>query len=434
MTSDVAAYVPVVRHYTLIIEGANIQEGPSAVWHAWTYNGTVPGPTLYAYVGDTIIVTVYNHLNLIHSFHTHLVNYNFSSDGSQANVIAGIGAGSMIAPGQNYTYYFNATYAGIFFYHCHSSDKFPISYHMAQGLYGIIMVDQSPALKPKIADDFVVTMGELGPQVTGTGAAPYIMDGIGFPGGEPALMNLFAAQGISGVEATINKTLLTFEAKVGETIRFDVIDVGELVHSFHLHDAEIISEFANPGQPIPDAVLGLEPGTADSVLVTLTQPGIFLFHCHVVQHADAGMIGILIVLPANGTITDIPRPANTIYTYTQNTTTQTTNTSAISLSTLTTSTQGVQVSIVPNAGTNESSLGYSPDVINVVIGVNNTVTWTNNDQVTHTVTADDGSFDSGLLEPGQMFVYTFTTAGTYEYHCQIHPWMNGTVIVTEPGG
>ncbi len=141
ITSTVTPYIPVTRHYSLIIEGANIQEGPDAVWHAWTYNGTVPGPTSYALVGDTIIVTVYNHLDLIHSFHTHLVNYNFSSDGSQANVIAGIGAGSMIAPGQNYTYYFNATYAGIFYYHCHSSDKFPISYHIAQGFYGVIMVD-----------------------------------------------------------------------------------------------------------------------------------------------------------------------------------------------------------------------------------------------------------------------------------------------------
>jgi plastocyanin len=428
LTSATTPYVPVTRHYTLIIEGADIQEGPSAVWHAWTYNGTVPGPTMYANIGDKIVVTVYNHLNLIHSFHTHLVNYNFSSDGSQANVIAGIGAGSMIAPGQNYTYYFNATYAGIFFYHCHSSDEFPISYHMAQGLYGVIMVDD-PAHMPKIADDFVVTMGELGPQVTGTGAAPYIMDGIGFPGGEPALMNLYASQGFAGVAASINKTLLTFEAKVGETIRFDVIDVGNLVHSFHLHDAELISEFGNPGTPVPDAVLGLEPGTADSVLVNLTQPGIFLFHCHVVQHADAGMIGILIVEPSNGTVTSVPRPNNTIYTLTANSS-QTTNTSAISLSTLTASSGGAQVSILPNAGTNETSPGYSPDTIHVVIGVNNTVTWTNNDQVTHTVTAIDGSFDSGLMQPGQIFVHTFTAPGNYTYHCQIHPWMNGTVIVT----
>jgi len=410
----------------LVVEGANIQEGPNAVWHAWTYNGTVPGPTIYAFTGDTIVVTVYNHLNLIHSFHTHLVNYNFTSDGSQANVIVGMGAGSMIAPGQSYTYYFNATYPGIFYYHCHSSDKFPISYHIAQGLYGIIMVSD-PANKPKISNDFVVAMGEMGPQVTGTGAPPYIMDALGFPGGEQALMSLYAAQGLSGVAGQFNKTLLTFEAKVGDTIRFDVINVGELVHSFHLHDAELISEWQNPGVPVPDAVVPLDPAAADSVLVTLTQPGVFLFHCHVVQHADAGMIGLLVVLPSNGTVSSIPQTPNSIFTLTTGNTTSTA--SAISLTTLTTS-NGAQVSIVPNSGTNETSQGYSPDVVHVVIGVNNTVTWTNNDQVTHTVTALDGSFDSGLMQPGQIYVHTFTTPGTYQYHCQIHAWMNGTVVVS----
>ena len=329
----------------------------------------------------------------------------------------------MIATGQNYTYYFNATYPGIFYYHCHSADKFPVSYHIAQGLYGVIMVDD-PAHMPKISDDFVVAMGEFGPQVTGTGAAPYIMDGIGFPGGEQALMTLYGAQGLSGVTSQFNKTLLTFEAKVGETIRLDVINVGELVHSFHLHDAELISEWNNPGIPVPDAVVPLNPAQADSVLVTLTQPGVFLFHCHVVQHADAGMIGLLVVLPSNGTISSIPQASNSIYTLTTNNTT----TSAVSLTTLT-PTKGARVSILPNAANNETSPGYSPDVIHVVIGVNNTVTWTNNDQAAHTVTALDLSFDSGLLQPGQIYVHTFTAAGTYQYHCQIHSWMTGTVIV-----
>jgi manganese oxidase len=419
-TAVTAPYVPVTRHYTLIIEGADIPEGTNATWHAWTYNGTVPGPTLYAYVGDMIQVTVYNHLNLIHSFHTHLVNYNFSSDGSQANVIVGMGAGGMIAPGQSYTYDLNATYAGIFYYHCHSADKFPISYHIAQGLYGIILVDD-PNKPLHLADDFVVAMGETGPQVTGT-APPYIMDGKAFPGGEQALMNLYAAQGLSGVEATFNKTLLTFEAKVGETIRFDVINVGELVHSFHLHDAELISEFQNPGVPVPDAVIPLDPATADSVFVTLTQPGVFLFHCHVVEHADAGMIGVLVVLPANGSVSRIPSTPLTTYSLPL-----TTNTSTVTITTLTV---GAQVQILPNAAANQTSLGFSPNIIHVVLGVNNTVTWTNNDIAAHTVTANDGSFDSGEISPGQTFSHTFTSVGTYAYHCSYHSWMSGTVIVS----
>jgi len=94
----------------------------------------------------------------------------------------------------------------------------------------------------------------------------------------------------------------------------------------------------------------------------------------------------------------------------------------------------VHVSIIPGAGYNRSSLGYSPDVIHVVIGVNNTVVWTNNDNVTHTVTSTSGVFNSGFIPPGQSWNYTFTYPGTFNYYCTIHPWMKGTVIVEAPTG
>ena len=68
----------------------------------------------------------------------------------------------------------------------------------------------------------------------------------------------------------------------------------------------------------------------------------------------------------------------------------------------------------------------------MVIGVNNTVQWTNNDIAPHTVTAVDKSFDSGELNTGDTFTYTFTTPGTYQYGCSYHPWMKGTVIVKAP--
>lgn len=72
---------------------------------------------------------------------------------------------------------------------------------------------------------------------------------------------------------------------------------------------------------------------------------------------------------------------------------------------------------------------FSPSNITVVIGVNNTVTWTNKDIATHTVTAIDGAFDSGDLNTNQSWTHTFTTPGTYAYECTIHPWMTGTLIV-----
>jgi plastocyanin len=60
------------------------------------------------------------------------------------------------------------------------------------------------------------------------------------------------------------------------------------------------------------------------------------------------------------------------------------------------------------------------------------VTWTNNDSAQHTVTQDPAGsgFASGALTPGSTFENTFDTAGTFEYFCEIHPSMTGTVVVS----
>jgi len=92
-------------------------------------------------------------------------------------------------------------------------------------------------------------------------------------------------------------------------------------------------------------------------------------------------------------------------------------------------TRSVHVSIIPDASAYVT--GYDPDNITVMIGVNNTVIWTNNDNEPHTVTATDGSFDSGNMNPGATFTYTFTKPGVYSYICTYHPWMRGYVTVLE---
>jgi hemoglobin len=71
---------------------------------------------------------------------------------------------------------------------------------------------------------------------------------------------------------------------------------------------------------------------------------------------------------------------------------------------------------------------YLPETVRVKLGTE--VTWHNNDQVPHTVTASDGSF-SGLVQQGTTFQTTFSEAGTFEYFCAIHPDINGQVIVEE---
>jgi plastocyanin len=89
---------------------------------------------------------------------------------------------------------------------------------------------------------------------------------------------------------------------------------------------------------------------------------------------------------------------------------------------------GVQVVIPAGTGSNVKQ-SYQPGKILVVIGENNTVTWVNRDGVPHTVTASDGSFDSGNLVAGASWSHTFTTPGTYSYSCSYHSWMKGTVVV-----
>lgn len=65
----------------------------------------------------------------------------------------------------------------------------------------------------------------------------------------------------------------------------------------------------------------------------------------------------------------------------------------------------------------------------VTIKVSESVTWTNKDSFAHHLVGDKGEFDSGDMAAGATFSFAFKTAGTYAYHCSIHPEMKGTVVV-----
>jgi plastocyanin len=86
---------------------------------------------------------------------------------------------------------------------------------------------------------------------------------------------------------------------------------------------------------------------------------------------------------------------------------------------------GNAVSMVENGGV----YAFSPATLTVPKGT--TVIWTNKSDAPHTVTSDNGAFtESSNLSENQTFQTTFTTAGTYTYHCEIHPSMKATIIVT----
>ena len=76
-----------------------------------------------------------------------------------------------------------------------------------------------------------------------------------------------------------------------------------------------------------------------------------------------------------------------------------------------------------------SIANFAFDPIAVTITTGTTVTWTNIDTVAHNILADDGSWGSKSLATGDKYSFTFTKAGTYSYHCGVHPTMKATITV-----
>jgi plastocyanin len=83
---------------------------------------------------------------------------------------------------------------------------------------------------------------------------------------------------------------------------------------------------------------------------------------------------------------------------------------------------------VPGGSTVEiNNFMFTP--MSLTVAVRTTVTWKFDDSTDHTVAADDKSFTSPAMGKGQTYTHTFKTAGTVKYHCSIHPFMTGTIIV-----
>lgn len=73
------------------------------------------------------------------------------------------------------------------------------------------------------------------------------------------------------------------------------------------------------------------------------------------------------------------------------------------------------------------NFSFGPQTLTVPIGT--TVTWTNRDDIPHTVVSSDGMFKSKVRDTDEQFSYTFTKTGTYPYFCSVHPKMTGKVVV-----
>ena len=265
-----------VREFFLTAQSTALQPSAGVTWNAWTYNGTVPGPTLRVRVGDLVRIHFTNNLDLRHSIHLHGLRYTIENDGSQAY------PASMPGPGQSYTYTYEATRPGLFYYHCHSSDGgHPIAYHIQQGLFGAIIVYPADQWPPTTTYEFIQFFGEapgVGYHINGKQAW------------EHDLQTLVETQGYDGAFQTL-KAAGYPTVPVGTELTFYIVAIGDQYHSWHMHGGSPV--FVN-GEAVEGDVIPLVPGTAAIARVRVANPGIWLIHCHVVFHADSGMVTLVL--------------------------------------------------------------------------------------------------------------------------------------------
>jgi len=128
-----------LREFHVVALDKEIEIAPGLFFPAWTYNGRVPGPSLRATEGDRVRVHFTNGGSHPHTIHFHGI-HAASMDG-----VAGIGRGA-IAPGESFTYEFDALPFGCHLYHCHA---IPLKRHIHKGLYGAFVIDPDPARHPE---------------------------------------------------------------------------------------------------------------------------------------------------------------------------------------------------------------------------------------------------------------------------------------------
>ncbi|MEK6931346.1 MAG: multicopper oxidase domain-containing protein, partial [Thermoproteota archaeon] len=133
-----------LREFTIIAEDDKIQEiSPGVFYNVWTFNGTVPGPTIRAIEGDLVRIHFINNGSKSHTMHFHGI-HPAAMDG----VFETVGPG-----GGQFTYEFEAGPVGVHPYHCH---VMPLEEHISHGLYGVFIVD--PKIARQQADEMVMVL------------------------------------------------------------------------------------------------------------------------------------------------------------------------------------------------------------------------------------------------------------------------------------
>jgi len=390
--------------YTLIAQDAEIEISPGVRTTVWTYNGTVPAPTLRFTEDDDVTVKFVNETPYAHTIHFH-GTHDSANDGVWPQIM----------PGEEYTYNFVAEESGLFMYHCHA---FPTTEHVRMGMYGAMIID--PAIRPmEPAREYFFVLSEMDPN----NALEYFTEY--YP------VNGFANQYMDNPIQIVK----------GELARFYVIGIGGVLQSpFHIHSTIF--------KVYPSGILWNEPYFAQTHLVAngdtaiieakWDNPGKYLFHVHGIQE-ERGSMGIIEIVEDSFSLSKLETPSNSkgshsMIKWQEDLIKSLEAPEIISYENLgeVTISNAVKIETDKVSIVNES---YNPEIVEsydptaIVINSGTTVTWTNDDFVAHTVTDIEDLFDSGFIQAGSTWSYTFEKSGEWDYLCTLHPWMKGTVSV-----
>ena len=318
----------VVRHFTLIVNDYHgsgapivissptpglmkpIQEGPyqPVIFHAWMFNGSLPGPTIRMTEGDHVFVNVINSAQSMfpHSWHVHSIHGGMV-DGVQ-------GYAGMIEPGKSFTYNFVAAPAGLYPYHCHMQ---PIEEHVSRGLYGLMIID--PKTPRPAATEMVMMLGSYSFSFQGLNGSGHLtptvpatyqqmkanlsaVESADDEGNGPDNQFYFANGmpfGYVGADSIHLQTGVHYRIYLANMVEFDPIN------NFHMHGTMFYYWPAGTmeSSKIYTDVVSLMQGDRGIVEFHYNYPGMFLFHSHLNHFSDLGWLGTFNVTNAAPTPT-----------------------------------------------------------------------------------------------------------------------------------
>jgi plastocyanin len=242
---------------------------PGKVVDAWTYNGMVPAPMIRVDVGDTVRVVLDNQLPMGTDIHWHGIQTPNDMDGVAPLTQTLIGAG------ETFVYEFEATRASIGMYHAHHHGQMQVP----NGLFGVFTIGDTPVPRGQtisgmeIPEDIEIAQ-EIPLVLNDAGVIGLSLNGKSFPATQP------------------------YVGKVGDWVVAHYYNEGLQIHPMHQHQFPQLV-FAKDGIPLDSPywadTVAVAPGERYSVLYQLEDPGVWVWHCHILTHVEReeGMFGMV---------------------------------------------------------------------------------------------------------------------------------------------